>query len=154
LSGVKIKLMRTLLIRVLAVLACGKVRSSRWQREMTRFAAGFVSGLLVAILGLCINGCNNRTASAYALPIAVGSSSGDVRRILGAPDQAYKNPLDDRLTHEWYYSHGIEATFERDHVAAISVVPDVAGYRGFIEYSGSIVRGVRLTLRCSWHPGR
>ena len=81
----------------------------------------------------------------YGLPITLGSSSGDIRHILGSPDESFKSPANDRITVEWYYSHGLVVDLERDQVVTIQIPPDIADYKGFLAYTGPIVRGLKLT---------
>lgn len=98
-------------------------------------------------------GCHH--SSEYGLPVALGSSSDDVRRVLGSPNESYEKPKEEwttalasneRLTIEWYYTHGIVATFERDRLTAISLPNGkLIDYQGFLAYSNEIIRGLRLT---------
>ncbi len=102
-------------------------------------------------LGICaavvaVLGCHYDAFSEYGLPITLGSSSNDVRRILGSPNDSFKNPRDDRLTIEWYYTHGIVAVFERDQLNEIVLHNGtLVDYPGFLAYTNQIIRGLRLT---------
>jgi hypothetical protein len=107
--------------------------------------------LIVAVLAastiVLMSSCHLGPAE-YALPVTLGSSSNDIRRALGSPKESFKDPRDNRLTIEWYYTHGIVATFERDRLVSIGLPPDHGRgttYDGFLAYSGEIIRGVRLT---------
>jgi hypothetical protein len=100
-------------------------------------------GVLKRLVGSLL-GCHH--SSEYGLPIALGSSSDDVRRVLGSPDESFKKPQNDRLTIEWYYTHGIVTTFERDRLTVISLPNGkLIDYPGFLAYSNEIIRGLRLT---------
>jgi hypothetical protein len=99
-------------------------------------------GLFVFAAAMC--GCHLNPPE-YGLPITLGSSSADIRHILGSPDESFKSPADERLTVEWYYSHGLVVDLERDQVVTIQIPPDIADYRGFLPYTGPIVRGLKLT---------
>jgi hypothetical protein len=99
-------------------------------------------GLFVFAATMC--GCHLGPPE-YGLPITLGSSSADIRHILGSPDESFKSPTDDRLTVEWYYSHELAVDLERDQVVTIQIPPDIADYRGFLAYTGPIVRGLKLT---------
>ena len=109
-----------------------------------------LSGIKPAILvaAAFMLGCHDNGASEYGLPITLGSSSDEVRRVLGSPNESFKNPLNERLTIEWYYTHGISATFERDRLSEIRLFLDHGSdttYKGFLAYSNKIIRGLRLT---------
>ncbi len=100
--------------------------------------------VVLSIVGVIfLAGCNRLGVSQYGLPVKLGSSSDDVRKGLGSPDYSYKTPSDDIV--EWYYSHGIVAVFERDRLSVVTLPPDVASYKGFLAYSGPIIRGVKLS---------
>jgi hypothetical protein len=99
---------------------------------------------ILAVAALML-GCHNNS-SEYGLPITLGSSSADVRRVLGSPNESFRKPQNDRQTIEWYYTHGIVATFERDQLTAISLSNGpLISYPGFLAYSNEIIRGLRLT---------
>jgi hypothetical protein len=91
-------------------------------------------------------GCGHHVDSEYGLPITLGSSSNDIRRALGAPDHSYPDQQDARFIWESYNAHGIVAVFERDRLSSILLTPDVPGdsAKGFLQYSGTIVHGVRV----------
>src|ERR1035438_5113315 len=99
-----------------------------------------VLGVVVLLLS-----CHGNSIE-YGLPVALGSSSSVVRRVLGSPNESFKNAQNGRLTIEWYYTHGIVATFERDRLTAISLPSGaLVTYPGFLAYSNEIIRGLRLT---------
>jgi hypothetical protein len=90
----------------------------------------------VSAVALTIFGCQHRASSEYGLPVALGSSSSDVRRVLGSPKESFKNPKDERLTTEWYYNHGLVAVFERDQLDEIVLHNGVlVDYPGFLAYT-------------------
>lgn len=102
--------------------------------------------LCISAAALLLLGCHYRASAEYELPITLGSSSSDVRRVLGSPQYSFKSPKDERLTIEWYYTHGIVATFERDQVNEIVLHNGaLVDYQGFLPYTDEIVRGLRLT---------
>jgi hypothetical protein len=90
----------------------------------------------------------------YGLPIALGSKSDDVRRILGKPTQRYGTPeigdngnvtlsqTGDKIT-EWYYPAGIVAFFDHDRLVAVTL-PTYTDYKGFVPYAANVVSGVTL----------
>jgi hypothetical protein len=94
---------------------------------------------------LAISTCCARSGSGYDLPIALGSSSDEVRRVLGAPDSSFTN--DRGQTTESFNSHGLQVEFDRDRVFAVSVQQDVGDQSGsmYVPYSGSVVHGVKLS---------
>ena len=112
---------------------------------------------LITILGLllCTFGCNG-AAPNYGLPIALGSTSDDVRKLLGAPTARYRPATtgdtvetiqnvgkNAEIVIEWYYSSGIVGSFNRDRLSTITLFT-YSDYRGFLVYSGTVVNGVRL----------
>jgi hypothetical protein len=98
---------------------------------------------VLAVAALLLS-CHN--SPEYRLPVSLGSSSAVVRQVLGSPNESFKKPQDSRLTVEWYYTHGIVATFERDRLTAISLPSGaLVTYPGFLAYSDEIIRGLRLT---------
>ena len=109
-----------------------------------RFLRGAIICLGIFAAAVLLLGCHH--SSEYGLPITLGSSSDDVRRVLGSPKDSFKPPQNDRLTIEWYYTHGIVATFERDRLTVISLPNGkLFDYQGFLTYSNEIIRGLRLT---------
>jgi len=98
----------------------------------------------------------------YDLPIALGASSEEVRRILGWPTEVVREaqrrrilsessvdahllPTTDNVT-ECYYSSGIVGTFDHDRLFEVAL-HSYGAYPGFVVYSGMIVTGTRLTDR-------
>jgi hypothetical protein len=116
--------------------------------------------VLLLQFAFLLMGCGRGGSSRYGLPIVLGSSSDQVRRVLGGPNAVVKAteirralrefgaepsvlPTTDNIT-EWYYSSGIAATFDRDRLLEIAL-PTYTSYPGFLVYSGTVVNGVRLT---------
>ena len=109
---------------------------------------------LILVLWFTLN-CGRAVAPKYGLPITLGSTSDEVRKIIGGPTERYKVPNNgetevvtnpdkkDNLL-EWYYSSGIIAAFDRDRLTTITL-PTYTDYRGFLAYAGTVVKGVRLT---------
>jgi hypothetical protein len=114
--------------------------------------------LLLQQAFLLISCCGCGT-SRYGLPITLGSSSDQVRKILGGPNEVVKVtsirralresgsdpsllPTTDNIT-EWYYSSGIAATFDRDKLFKIALLTHTS-YSGFLAYTGTVINGVRL----------
>jgi hypothetical protein len=96
-------------------------------------------------LAVLLVGCGHKTSTSYGLPITLGSSSDDVRKVLGGPTELYRPPKGpEGVVLEWYYSSGIVCKFDRDKLTAITLNKD-ADYPGFIPYQGTIVRGLTLT---------
>jgi hypothetical protein len=98
----------------------------------------------------------------YGLPVTLGSSSAEVERALGPPTQTldYDKELSKEsedfqrilggghagVTVDWYYTRGIVGGFKDDRLISISVPPDNGDtYKGFLAYTGVIVRGLRIT---------
>jgi hypothetical protein len=93
----------------------------------------------------------------YGLPVTLGSSSDKVRSTLGAPTERYRPgtandtiesiqnvPRDAETVLEWYYSSGIVGQFSRDKLSSITLFAS-ADYKGFLPYTGTVIKGVRLT---------
>lgn len=93
----------------------------------------------------------------YGLPVVLGSTSDEVRKVLGAPTERFRPGTasdtvesishpgkDEEKVIESYYSVGITCTFSRDQLAAI-VLPTYTDYHGFLPYNGTVVNGVKLT---------
>ncbi len=110
----------------------------------------------VLLVGACalILVCCSTESREYGLPIALGSTSDDVRRILGKPTERYGAPqigdngevtlsqTGDKIV-EWYYPAGIVAFFDHDRLTAITL-HTYAGYKGFVPYAGHVVSGITL----------
>jgi len=91
----------------------------------------------------------------YGLPVTLGSTSDEVRKLLGKPTQRYGPPklgdngsvtfsqTGDKIV-EWYYPAGIVAFFDHDRLAAITL-HTYTGYKGFVPYAGKVVNGITLT---------
>ena len=78
----------------------------------------------------------------YGLPVKLGLSSAEVRKILGPPTETWMNG--EMVTLEWYYPHGIMGEFEHDRLSSVTLYKDTL-YLGFIPYAGTIIKGIRLT---------
>jgi len=112
---------------------------------------------IVLLVGACalILVCCSTAKRDYDLPVTLGSTSDEVRKILGTPTERYKAPTlgdttvvtnpekGDKIL-EWYYSRGIVAFFDRDRLAAITL-HTYTGYKGFVPYAGKVVNGITLT---------
>lgn len=115
---------------------------------MLRFT---VVGLLIIAVS-----CRRATVAGYGLPITLGSTSDEVRKILGGPTERYRppnandtvetirNPSNDEKVVEWYYSSGIVGAFDRNRLTAITL-HTYTDYQGFLVYSGTVVNGIKLT---------
>jgi len=111
---------------------------------------------LLLIVGTCalILVCCSTAKREYGLPIALGSTSDDVRNILGKPTQRYGTPqiadngnvtlsqTGDKIV-EWYYPAGIVAFFDHDRLTTITL-HTYTGYKGFVPYAGNVVSGITL----------
>jgi hypothetical protein len=97
------------------------------------------------------------TGPSYGLPIFLGSTSDEVRKVLGAPTERFRPGTasdsvesishpgkDEEKVIESYYSVGITCTFSRDRLAAIGL-PTYTDYHGFLPYGGTVLNGVKLT---------
>src|SRR5258705_7088998 len=84
----------------------------------------------------------NAIEEEYGLPVKLGLSSAEVRKILGPPAETWMNG--EMVTLEWYYSHGIMGEFEHDRLSSVTFYKDTL-YLGFIPYAGTIIKGIRLT---------
>jgi len=101
-----------------------------------------------------------RAASPDGLPIRLGSTSAEVRKVLGEPtdivepqapgagtghegQQGIASDKEMRSVYEWYYSAGILGTFSCGKLTAISLFKET-DYPSFVPYSGTIVKGVTL----------
>jgi hypothetical protein len=125
------------------------LRYDNLNTEMFRFFNALPLVILVVSLG-CESGSNR-----YGLPISLGSTSDEVRRVLGGPNERMKvverddtkvvtNPDKyDKLV-EWYYSSGIVGKFDRDRLTEIILHP-VTDYQGFVPYTGTVINGVKVT---------
>ena len=114
--------------------------------------------IVLPVFGLLLFACGcNVGGSRYGLPVSLGSSSDDVRNVLGAPTERFRpGTADDTvggISHpgkdeekviEWYYSVGIVAMFARDRLAAITL-PTYTDYHGFLPFTGTVVSGVKIT---------
>ena len=99
-----------------------------------RLGALFLQVLLVS--------CLCAAEPEYGLPVKLDLSTGEVRKVLGAPTEAWNKG--EMVTLESYYSRGIVGEFEHDRLFSITLNKDTA-YRGFIPYAGTIINGVKLT---------
>ncbi len=104
-----------------------------------------------------------RAASPDGLPIRLGSTSAEVRKVLGEPTEIVEPPppetgtghdgheghqgmashKDMESVDEWYDSAGILGTFSGGKLNAISLLKE-SDYPSFVPYSGTIVKGVTL----------
>jgi hypothetical protein len=100
------------------------------------------NGLAALFLQVLIVSCLGAAEAEYGLPVKLDLSIGEVRKVLGAPTEAWNKG--DMVTLESYYSRGIVAEFEHDKLFSITLNKDTA-YRGFIPYAGTIVNGVKIT---------
>jgi hypothetical protein len=132
-----------------------KVHVFRRYVKKTAYIAAVILGL--ALLVLVIDRLPD--FQEYGLPISLGSSSAQVRKILGGPDQTVNYgevqrhlresgiepslPASNAIS-EWYYSSGIVATFDQDQLYMIGLPTD-PGASAFLPYTGIVIRGVRLT---------
>jgi hypothetical protein len=110
--------------------------------------------ILVGVL-LSVLSCDRAAAPKYGLPITLGSTSDEVRKVLGGPNDRYRvpvesdtpdtirNPDKNAKLFEWYYSSGIVGTFDRDRLTAITL-HTYTDYQGFLVYTGTVVNGVTL----------
>jgi len=86
----------------------------------------------------------------------LGSTSDEVRKVLGGPNERYKVPdfrrdtdvdrnpdKNDKLI-ESYYSSGVFGVFDRDRLTTITL-NTYTDYQGFLVYAGTVVNGVRVT---------
>jgi hypothetical protein len=123
-------------------------------------------GSLVILIVICVAAglvlWHRHRSWEYGLPVEVGESSADVQKVLGPPSESLdydkqlsKEPDDVQKTlgsgHEgevlnWYYTSGIVGSFKSDRLISIGVSPDNGdSYKGFLAYSGVIVKGLRIT---------
>jgi hypothetical protein len=103
---------------------------------------------VLLLVGACalILVCCSTARREYGLPVALGSASDDVRKILGKPTQRYGAPqigdngnvtlsqTDDKIV-EWYYPAGIVAFFDSrpadcDYVAHVYGLQRLCAIRG------------------------
>ena len=88
------------------------------------------------------------------MPVKLGASSDEVHKLLGRPNESYvkrmRMPPEDetqpehQTTLEWYYCWGVVASFEHDKLFSIGL-PAFCDYQGFLIYSGTVVKGVKVT---------
>lgn len=95
-------------------------------------------------------------SAGWGLPIKLGQTSGEVRQVLGIPNEivnpnAVGREVSDRLplpspsvNLEYYYSSGIVGRYDTDKLLGLTLNP-YSDYKGFIPYSGTIVNGIQLT---------
>jgi hypothetical protein len=99
--------------------------------------------------------------SSWGLPVSLGQSAEQVRKVLGAPHDAldivhdksscgenprcvetYDTSDGDRM--EWYYSSGIVANYQHGKLFRVTLYPHLDD-RGFLPYSERIIEGVSLS---------
>jgi hypothetical protein len=116
-----------------------------------------VHSLILVGLSLLALNCEKATAPKYGLPITLGSTSDEVRKVLGGPTERYKapeksdgvvvaNPDKNDKLFEWYYSSGIVGVFDRDRLTTITL-PSYTDYQGFVVYTGTVISSVTLSDR-------
>jgi hypothetical protein len=128
--------------------------------ERRRLAALLILSLAAAAAALML--WHHHQSWEYGLPVTIGSSSAEVERVLGPPTQTLD--YDKELSKEsediqrtvggghagvivnWYYTRGIVGSFKDGRLISIGVSPDNGDtYKGFLAYTGVIVRGLRIT---------
>jgi hypothetical protein len=104
------------------------------------------SSVIIAT-ALILSGCSRAASSSYGLPVQLGSTTAEVRKILGEPSDIVAMPGHEGMTgmgDEWYDSKGIVGSFDADRLIAIMLLQD-ATYSAFMPYTGTIVGGVTLS---------
>jgi hypothetical protein len=93
-----------------------------------------------------------RAQSSYGLPIRLGATSAEVRKVLGKPTETVVLENDEHTGHagmsnisvdQWYDSAGIVGTFTGGKLTEIRIFPDT-DYPNFVAYAGTIVKDVTL----------
>jgi hypothetical protein len=101
---------------------------------------------LVIAAGLLLPGLSP-AASQYGLPVRLGSSPAEVRKILGQPNEVIAAPGHEGMQgmgDEWYDSSGILAGFKNGKLASITLFRG-SDYKEFVPYEGPIINGVKLS---------
>lgn len=109
-------------------------------------------------LGLLLSASAGADPLEWNLPIKLGQSSAEVRRVLGTPSERLNPEVFEKLspdlakkwknktpnlTEEWYYSSGIVARYEQEILFSITL-HSYSEYRGFLAYTDRIIGNVRL----------
>ena len=95
------------------------------------------------LLTLCQSSVS-QSASEYSLPIRLGSSLAEVRKVMGQPNATDHNDDAGNALSDWYHASGMIGTFSKDKLIAI-MLPRDTPYATFVPYTGAIVNGIKLT---------
>src|SRR5437016_3843862 len=104
-----------------------------------------ISALVVAH-ALLLFGCDrlaSQSISQYGLPVRLGSSPAEVRKVLGQPEASDQDGNETGPLVEWYDSSGIVGTFSKGKLISMMLPRDTV-YPDFVSYARTIVNGVTL----------
>jgi hypothetical protein len=105
----------------------------------------------IFLLIVLISGCSLNRSPQWGLPVQLGQTSTEVRKVLGRPTEVvdaktmkkYDIDWDGEYAIEYFYSSGIVGRFDHRKLFAITI-NTYSDYPGFLLYTGPIVNDVTI----------